>query len=149
MQQSYTYCKNPLSLVLWNNFFENPFTPSIITPICTFLNVLAYHVFTVGQKISKSPGKKLVESNQSKIFTWNCISGSFKLFPSSKIDFWPFLKLQKMEFGQNNFSWNWFIWLHEIFWPGLFLIFWPTFIHNGKKLAKIAILRSRSICLRG
>ena len=29
--------------------------------------------------------------------------GSFKLFPSSKIDFWLFLKLQKMEFGQNIF----------------------------------------------
>ena len=26
------------------------------------------------------------------------------VFPNSKIDFWPFLKLQKMEFGQNNFS---------------------------------------------
>ena len=28
---------------------------------------------------------------------------SFKLFPSSKNDFWPFLKLQKMEFGQKIF----------------------------------------------
>ena len=27
---------------------------------------------------------------------------SFELFPSSKIDFWPFLKLQKMEFGQKK-----------------------------------------------
>ena len=25
-------------------------------------------------------------------------------FPSSKIDFWPFLKLQKMAFGQKKFS---------------------------------------------
>ena len=31
------------------------------------------------------------------------ILDSFKLFPSSKIDFWPFLKLQKMEFGQKNY----------------------------------------------
>ena len=46
---------------------------------------------------------------------WNCIFGSFKLFPSSKIDFWPFLKLQKMEFCQKNYSWNWFIWFHEFF----------------------------------
>ena len=29
--------------------------------------------------------------------------GSFNLFPSSKIDFWSFLKLQKMEFGQKKF----------------------------------------------
>ena len=28
---------------------------------------------------------------------------SFKLFPSSKTDFWPFLKLQKMDFGQKKF----------------------------------------------
>ena len=37
-----------------------------------------------------------------KIFSWNCIFGSCKLFPSSKIDFWSFLKLQKMEFGQKE-----------------------------------------------
>ena len=45
--------------------------------------------------MQKSPGKKLVKSNKSKKnFSWNCIFGSFELFPSSKIDFWPFLKLQ-------------------------------------------------------
>ena len=51
---------------------------------------------TVDQKILKSPGKK---TNQN-FFSWNCIFWSFKLFPSSKMDFWPFLKLQKMEFGK-------------------------------------------------
>ena len=30
--------------------------------------------------------------------SWNCIFGSFKNFPSSKINFWPFLKYQKMDF---------------------------------------------------
>ena len=34
---------------------------------------------------------------------WNCIFGSFKLFPSSKIDFWSFLKLQNVELAQKNF----------------------------------------------
>ena len=70
----------------------------------------------------KIEAKKLVKSNKPKnIFSWNCIFGSFKLFPNSKIDFWPFLKLQKMEFGQKNYSWNWFIWFHEFFfWPELF-----------------------------
>ena len=47
-------------------------------------------------------------------------------FHSSKFDFWLFLKLQKMEFGQNKISWNWFIWFHEFFWPGLFYIFWSA-----------------------
>ena len=55
-----------------------------------------------------------------KNFSWNYIFGSFKLFPSSKIEFLPFLKLQKMEFDLKIFSWNWFIWFHEFFWPGLF-----------------------------
>ena len=50
-----------------------------------------------------------------------------KLFPSSKIDFWPFLKLQNMEFGQKNFfvKLNYLISL-GFFLRGLFLIFWPT-----------------------
>ena len=57
-------------------------------------------------------------------FTW-CVMK--KKFPSSKIDVCPFLKLQKMEFGEKIFSWNWIIWfLNEFFWPELFLIFWPT-----------------------
>ena len=30
------------------------------------------------------------------------ISGSFEIFPSSKIDFWPFFKLQKMEIGKKK-----------------------------------------------
>ena len=51
------------------------------------------------RKFKKVQVKKPVKSNKS-FFSWNCIFGSFKLFPSSKIDFWPFLKLQKVEFGQ-------------------------------------------------
>ena len=47
--------------------------------------------------------------------------GSFKLFPGSKIDFWPFLKLQKMEFGQKNFVKL----IYEFFGVDFFLIFWP------------------------
>ena len=38
----------------------------------------------------KSRQKKIMKSNKSKIVLWNCIFGSFKLFPSSKSDFWPF-----------------------------------------------------------
>ena len=51
---------------------------------------------TAGQKIVQA--KKLVKSNKK-----NSIFGSFKLFPSSKLDSWPFLRLQKMEFGQKIF----------------------------------------------
>ena len=49
-----------------------------------------------------------------------------KLFPTSKIDFWPFLKLPKMEFGQkkNSFEIDLFDFTSFLF--GLFLIFWPA-----------------------
>ena len=55
---------------------------------------------TAGQKIKKSPGQK--NSWKKKIqnqnfFSWNSIFCSFKVFPSSKIDFWPFLKWQKIK----------------------------------------------------
>ena len=75
------------------------------------------------RNFKKVQAKKLVQSN---FFSWNCIFGSFKLFPSSKIDFWPFLKLQKNEIWPKIFSWNWFLWFHEFFLPGLFKIFWPA-----------------------
>ena len=55
------------------------------------------------RKLKKVQAKKLVKLNTSIFFSWNCISGSFKLFPSSKIHFWPFLRLQKMDFGQKKF----------------------------------------------
>ena len=41
----------------------------------------------VGQKIKKSPDHKT----------------HFQLFLNSNLDFWPFLKWQKMEFGQKFF----------------------------------------------
>ena len=66
------------------------------------------------RKLKKVLAKKLVKSNKSIIFLkWICIFSSFKLFPSSKIDFWPFLKLQNMEFGIKNFSWNLIISFHS------------------------------------
>ena len=38
------------------------------------------------------------------IFSWEIFS--FNLFPTSKIGFWPFLKWQKMKFGQKKFREN-------------------------------------------
>ena len=78
--------------------------------------------------------KKLVKSNKSKTFSWNAFLALLKkLFSSSKIDFWPFLKLQKMEFGQNIFSWNWFFGLDFFKFSGqlcnlTFNIFWYKII---------------------
>ena len=34
---------------------------------------------------------------------WNCTFGDVKLCPSSKIDFWPYLKWQKMKFSKKFF----------------------------------------------
>ena len=55
------------------------------------------------EKLKKSRQKKLVKSNKSIFFREIAFLAIFKLFLSSKIDFWPFLKLQKMEFGQKFF----------------------------------------------
>ena len=56
--------------------------------------------------------------NKKKIFfSWNCISGSFKLFPYTKIDFWPFLKSRKMEFRPKKPSWSLVNQFHDFFWP--------------------------------
>ena len=86
------------------------------TKILTGANPHKQFKFTVNV-----PQFRRKNSNKSKkFFSWNCIFGRFKLFPSSNIDFWPILKLQKMAFGPKCFSWNWFIWFHEFFWPGLF-----------------------------
>ena len=54
------------------------------------------------ENLKKSRQKTCETKIIKKVYSWNCIFGSFKLFPSSKIDFWPFLKLQKMEFGEKN-----------------------------------------------
>ena len=56
-------------------------------------------------------------------FLWNCIFGSFKLFPSSKIDFWPFLKLQKMEFGKKKKFVKLIYLISRVFLAWTFLIF--------------------------
>ena len=64
------------------------------------------------RKFKKSPGKK-------KFFWWNFIFRSFKLFLSSVIDFDHFWNCKKWNLAK-KISWNWFIWLHEFFWPGLF-----------------------------
>ena len=70
------------------------------------------------RKIKKVQAKKPSWNQINQFFSWNCIFGSFT---SSKIDFWPFLKLQKMEFGQENYSW--FIWFHEFFFAWTFFKF--------------------------
>ena len=47
-----------------------------------------------------------MKSNKSKTFFHEIAFLAvlnFFLFPSSKVVFWPFLKLQKMEFGQKKF----------------------------------------------
>ena len=51
---------------------------------------------------------------------------SFKLFSSSKIVFWPFLKLQKMEFGEKNFVKPIYLISRVFFWPGVFKFSGPV-----------------------
>ena len=44
----------------------------------------------------------LMKSNQSNFFGEISILAVLNFSPTSKIDFWPFLKLQKVEFGQKK-----------------------------------------------
>ena len=59
---------------------------------------------TAGQKIKKKSRKKLMKSNKSKFFFVKLHFWQFSQFKNWFLPFWPFLKLQKMEFGQKNYS---------------------------------------------
>ena len=68
------------------------------------------HIFLLVSLVKKdrkttflhSEPENLKKSRQKNL--QNCIYGSFNRFIiCSKIDFWSFLKLQKMEFGQKKF----------------------------------------------
>ena len=61
--------------------------------------------------------------SKKNFFSWNFIFVSLKLFPSTKIDFWPFLKLQKVEFDKKK-SWNCIFDNFELF-PSSKIDFWP------------------------
>ena len=65
-----------------------------------------------------------MKSNKSKIIfrEITCLA-VLNFFHSSKIDFWPILKLQKMEFGQKKFrqiDLFDFTSFFRLDWPGLF-----------------------------
>ena len=54
------------------------------------------------ENLKKSRQKKSWNQIYQFFFSWNCTFGSFKLFPSSKIDLAIF-EIEKMEFGQKIF----------------------------------------------
>ena len=88
------------------------------------------------RKFKKVQAKKLKNQFHEKnfFFQWKvsknkfvkCIFDSFILFPSSKIIFWPFWKLQKMDFGETKFREIDLFDFMSFFWPGLFHMFWST-----------------------
>ena len=72
--------------------------------------IISTLLYIAGQKILKIQAKKLVKSKKSNFFFREiAFLAVLNFFPSSKIDFWPFLKLQKMEFVQNIFSCYWLV----------------------------------------
>ena len=97
------YLKN-----VWRRIFHHRFS-YIFFLDCELLHLQNHIITQRARKFKKVQAKKFVKSNKSKkiLHMWNCFFGSFKLFPSSKIDFCSFLKLQKNE--------NWFSWFHELF----------------------------------
>ena len=75
---------------------------------------------------STQQARKIKKKSRQKN-SWNQIIQFFFV----KLHFWHFSQFKnwflaifeiakkKMEFGQKNYSLNWFIWFHEFFWPGL------------------------------
>ena len=86
------------------------------------------HIFVLTQwdrKFRNVQTKKLVKSNKS--ISWKNFLNIFhekysvlNFFPVQKLIFGHFWNCEKNYFGQKKFPWNWFIWFHEFFWPGLF-----------------------------
>ena len=67
---------------------------------------------TIAEKVDE----KVREAQRARKFKFS----SFQVFPSSKIEFWPFLTLQKMDFGQKIFCEIDLFDFTIFFWPGLF-----------------------------
>ena len=67
--------------------------------------IIRFHLMYPQQarKFKKVQAKKLVKSNKLIFFREIAFLAVLNFFPGSNIDFWPFLKLQKMEFGQKKF----------------------------------------------
>ena len=60
----------------------------------------------VGIDVQRSCGaenRAVILSATQRHLEMNCKIRKKGSFPSSKMDFWPFLKLHKMEFGQKKF----------------------------------------------
>ena len=110
--------KKHIALFYWFSLYSNS----------VFIIVLLKFTW-IDHSITQRPGpensKKFRQKNSCKQINQNfcfreiAFLAVLNFFSSSEIDFWPFLNLQKMEFDQNKISWNWFIWFHEFFWPGL------------------------------
>ena len=74
----------------------------------------------------KVQAKKLVKSNKSKKYLREiAFLAVLNFFPVQILIFGHFWNCKKWNLAK-YFSWNWFIWFHEFFWPGLFQICWPT-----------------------
>ena len=70
--------------------------------------------------------KKSRQINQNFFFREIAFLAVLNFFPVQNLIFGHFWNGQKWNLVKKFFSWNWIIWFHEFFWPGLFLIFWPT-----------------------
>ena len=55
------------------------------------------------ENLKKSRQKKLMKSNKLFFFHEIAFLAVLNFLPNSKIAFWPFLKWQKIKFGQKNF----------------------------------------------
>ena len=81
-------------------------------------SLFPFHSRPENLKKSRQKNSRNQIKSKNVFFSWNCIFGSFSQL--QKKDFWPYLKLEKMEFGQKKFCE--IDLFHEFFFfcPGLF-----------------------------
>ena len=87
--------------------------------LCKFLVQKGNNIHSGPENLKKSRQKN--SWNQiNHFFSWNCISGSFKLFPSSKNWFLAIFEITKNRIWSKNFCEIDLFDFTSFFWPGLF-----------------------------
>ena len=91
--------------------------------------------------IKKIQAKKLVKTNKSNFFSWNCIFGSFPQFKNS---FLSIFEIAKNGIWSNKLFVKLIYLISQVFWPGLSWIFCPSVECNVARLVSLYFQKLKS-----
>ena len=121
------------TIYLWSQLTSAWFGPKCLNCIC--ITVSKIHAFCCTISITVLPTQRARKFKNSRQTTRE-IKYFFREIAFLAV--LNFLTVQNLIFGHfwnckkwnlvKKISWNWFIWFHEFFWPGLFSNFWPTVV---------------------